>query len=70
MSTTHMQCSLEKLTVEGNEFGTKVKVLSNADAKYLIYAPTERPEDSDNPRHGEERDLSNRVCQYSRNDTF
>lgn len=37
-----------KLTVEGNEFGTKVKVLSNADAKYLIYVPTDRPDDGDN----------------------
>jgi uncharacterized protein (TIGR02687 family) len=41
---------VEKLTVAGNEFGTKVRVIQdpNPDARFLIYAPTARPADADN----------------------
>jgi uncharacterized protein (TIGR02687 family) len=39
-----------KLTVAGNEFGSKVRVVRDPDpeAKFLIYIPTARPADSDN----------------------
>lgn len=39
-----------KLTVVGNEFGTKVRIVRdpNPDAKFLIYVPTARPPDADN----------------------
>jgi len=39
-----------KLSVSGNEFGTKVRVVRepNADTKFLIYVPTSRPFDADN----------------------
>lgn len=39
-----------KLTVAGNELGTKVRVVRdpNPDAKFLIYVPTVRPPDADN----------------------
>ena len=39
-----------KLTVAGNEFGTKVRVVRdpNPEAQFLIYLPTARPADADN----------------------
>ena len=39
-----------KLKVEGNEFGTKVRVVRDPNplAKFLIYVPTARPPDADN----------------------
>ncbi|WP_395734206.1 BREX-1 system phosphatase PglZ type A [Prosthecobacter sp.] len=39
-----------KLTVAGNEFGTKVRIIRdpNPDARFLIYIPTDRPADADN----------------------
>ena len=39
-----------KLTVAGNEFGTKVRVVRDPDpeARFLIYVPTARPADADN----------------------
>ena len=39
-----------KLSVAGNEFGTKVRIVRepNAAAKFLIYVPTARPADVDN----------------------
>jgi hypothetical protein len=39
-----------KLSVAGNEFGTKVRVVRdpNPEAKFLIYVPTVRPVDADN----------------------
>jgi uncharacterized protein (TIGR02687 family) len=39
-----------KLTVAGNEFGTKVRIVRDPepDAKFLIYVPTARPPDADN----------------------
>ncbi|MDZ4405300.1 BREX-1 system phosphatase PglZ type A [Prosthecobacter sp.] len=42
--------SVVKLTVAGNEFGTKVRIVRdpNPDAKFLIYVPTARPADADN----------------------
>jgi len=41
---------IEKLLVDRNEFGTKVRVLSVADplTKFLLYVPTERPANNDN----------------------
>lgn len=42
--------TVAKLTVAGNEFGTKVRVVRdpNPEAKFLIYVPTARPADADN----------------------
>ena len=42
--------TVAKLTVAGNEFGTKVRVVRdpNPEAKFLIYVPTVRPPDADN----------------------
>ena len=42
--------SVAKLTVAGNEFGTKVRVVRdpNPEARFLIYVPTVRPADVDN----------------------
>ncbi|MDA1275022.1 MAG: BREX-1 system phosphatase PglZ type A [Verrucomicrobia bacterium] len=42
--------TVAKLTVAGNEFGTKVRVVRdpNPEAKFLIYVPTVRPADADN----------------------
>src|SRR5690348_8891471 len=42
--------SVIKLKVDGNEFGTKVRVVrdSNPLAKFLIYVPALRPPDADN----------------------
>ena len=42
--------NVEKLTVAGNEFGTKVRVVRdpNPEARFLIYMPTVRPPDADN----------------------
>jgi uncharacterized protein (TIGR02687 family) len=42
--------TVAKLTVDANEFGTKVRVVRDPDldAKFLIYIPTARPADSDN----------------------
>ncbi len=42
--------SVTRLSVERNEFGTKVRVVRdpNPDAKFLIYVPTTRPADADN----------------------
>ena len=39
-----------KLTVKGNEFGTKVRIVRepNPDAKFLVYVPSPRPPDPDN----------------------
>lgn len=39
-----------KLTIKGNEFGTKVRIVRDPspDAKFLIYVPTARPPDADN----------------------
>ena len=39
-----------KLRVEGNEFGTKVRVIRdpNPEARFLVYVPTVRPADADN----------------------
>lgn len=39
-----------KLSVAGNEFGTKVRIVRdpNPDTKFLIYVPTARPVDADN----------------------
>jgi len=39
-----------KLSVAGNEFGTKVRIVRdpNPEAKFLIYVPTARPVDADN----------------------
>lgn len=44
------ESGVTKLTVAGNEFGTKVRVVRdpNPDAKFLIYVPTARPADADN----------------------
>ncbi len=41
---------IEKMLVQGNEFGIKVKVLSGSKpgTKFLIYVPTARPVDGDN----------------------
>lgn len=42
--------SVAKLTVAGNEFGAKVRVVRdpNPEARFLIYLPTARPADADN----------------------
>ncbi len=42
--------NVAKLTVSGNEFGTKVRVVRdpNPEARFLIYLPTARPADADN----------------------
>lgn len=42
--------SIQKLTVEGNEFGTKVRIVRdpNPAARFLLYIPTERPADAEN----------------------
>src|SRR4051794_34946375 len=42
--------SVVKLRVEGNDFGTKVRVIREATpaARFLIYASTARPPDADN----------------------
>ena len=42
--------AVTKLSVAGNEFGTKVRIVRepNPDAKFLIYVPTARPVDADN----------------------
>jgi uncharacterized protein (TIGR02687 family) len=42
--------TVTKLTVAGNEFGTKVRVVRdpNPEAQFLIYVPTGRPADADN----------------------
>ena len=42
--------TVAKLTVAGNEFGTKVRVVRdpNPEAKFLIYVPAVRPPDADN----------------------
>jgi len=42
--------TVTRLTVAGNEFGTKVRVVRdpNPVAKFLIYVPTVRPADADN----------------------
>ncbi len=47
---TYPDESVAKLTVAGNEFGTKVRIVRdpNLDAKFLIYVPTARPADADN----------------------
>jgi uncharacterized protein (TIGR02687 family) len=39
-----------RLRVAGNEFGTKVRIVrdSRPDARFLVYVPTARPDDSDN----------------------
>ncbi len=39
-----------KIKVEGNEFGTKVRIVRDPDrgAKYLLYLPSARPPDNDN----------------------
>ncbi len=41
---------MRKLTVEGNEFGTKVAIHRDreSDAHFLLYFPSARPTDSDN----------------------
>ena len=46
----YLDKSVTKLTVVGNEFGTKVRIVRdpNPDAKFLIYVPTARPPDADN----------------------
>ena len=42
--------TVAKLSVAGNEFGTKVRIVRdpNPEAKFLIYVPTARPVDADN----------------------
>ena len=42
--------SVTKLKVEGNEFGTKVRIVRdpNPAARFLVYVPTARPADADN----------------------
>src|ERR1039457_6062152 len=42
--------AVTKLSVAGNEFGTKVRIVRdpNPEAKFLIYVPTARPVDADN----------------------
>jgi uncharacterized protein (TIGR02687 family) len=42
--------TVTKLTVAGNEFGTKVRIVRdpNPEARFLIYVPTARPADADN----------------------
>jgi uncharacterized protein (TIGR02687 family) len=42
--------AVAKLSVAGNEFGTKVRIVRdpNPEAKFLIYVPTARPVDADN----------------------
>ena len=42
--------SVTKLRVEGNEFGTKVRVIRNPDpdARFLLYLPSLRPTDAEN----------------------
>lgn len=42
--------SVTRIRVAGNEFGTKVRIARNPDpnARYLLYVPTSRPEDSEN----------------------
>ena len=42
--------TVAKLTVAGNEFGTKVRIVRdpNPEARFLIYVPTARPPDADN----------------------
>lgn len=47
---TYPDESVAKLTVDCNEFGTKVRIVRdpNPDARFLIYVPTARPADADN----------------------
>lgn len=46
----YLDTAVAKLSVAGNEFGTKVRIVRdpNPEAKFLIYVPTARPVDVDN----------------------
>ena len=48
--TAYPDADVAKLTVAGNEFGTKVRIVRdpNPEARFLIYVPTARPPDADN----------------------
>lgn len=40
--------NVEKLKVAGNEFGTKVRILSEPTKQFLVYVESPRPDDADN----------------------
>lgn len=45
---TFAQDGVEVLRVEGNEFGTKVRIVREPKRRFLVYVPTARPSDPDN----------------------